>query len=677
MGNFIWPEWMPRPQDTPPSAPPPDPMVAREEKIANDTRAEQALNRFLSAKQATLFDAPDAFYRTQGEDAIHAAPVTSKNLDQLRSDLLDGLGNDYQRQRLGTALDAQMQLTRDGMARHVAEQSLPWQRGIAQDRIALLTKEAAQHHNDNDLVDALGHAAASAARAHSRVGDGPPGGEAEDAAAAHARSGVLGAAIQARLDRGDTHGANALLTQVQGQLDPAHAGPIQRQIDTVQRLGAAKDYADGIASATPATSLEEIDAQHQAAVQQAEADHADDPRQQTLARHFLKQAFDARRQELQQGEGSSANTVDEWLNTPGADGGPQRDLPPPAVLSSLDDDAVRDLVFRLGRDGRGLKVVPLPYKPSLDGTLDEASMLRNLADDAEGENTPGQSGGGIVPVNHIPDDMTAPQGNAELAQAPPVGSKKKSPAGTDKKPPPRRQAPPPEQLAYPTDKEQQEIVSHVHSAEVSQAVERRKAAWDEMLKRLPGSGPKIQAPLPEDWRAGVSPANAKLTEDAAKKYDIPPELLARLFHRESSYRTTAYNRGHKGIPQMGDDELRSVGVNPDTFLQASAETQINAGAAYLAKQYAWFRNWPQAVAAYHSGLPSIDRWLAGVGPGYHSDDERKKQYVDYGGNLRVSTPADMATKRDKDIMAQWAELRAELPYVFLGNANRYDVSHNR
>ena len=102
MGNFIWPECMPRPQDTPPSAPPPDPMVAREEKIANDTRAEQALNRFLSAKQATLFDAPDAFYRTQGEDAIHAAPVTSKNLDQLRSDLLDGLGNDYQRQRLGT-----------------------------------------------------------------------------------------------------------------------------------------------------------------------------------------------------------------------------------------------------------------------------------------------------------------------------------------------------------------------------------------------------------------------------------------------------------------------------------------------------------------------------------------------------------------------------------------------
>jgi hypothetical protein len=450
MGNFTWPEWKPLPQDAPPpSSPPPDPRMAREEKIANDTRVEQALNRFLSAKQATLFDAPDAFYRTQGEDAIHAAPVTSKNLDQLRSDLLDGLGNDYQRQRLGNVLDAQMQLTRDGMARHVAEQSLAWQRGVAQDRINILTKEAAQHHNDTDLVDALGHAAATAARAHSRVGDGPPGGEAEDAAAAQARSGVLGAAIQARLDRGDTAGANALLTHVQDQLDPAHAGPLQGQIDTVQRLGAAKDYADSIAPGTPAASLEEIDAQHQAAVQQAEADHPDDPRQQTLARHFLNQAFDARRQELQQGEGSSANAVDEWLNTPGADGGPQRNLPSTAVLSGLDDNALDDLVTRLdpsdrrvvllpdrpSQDDGGIKVVPLPDVPPGDGTFDEASMLQNLADVPEGENTllgraetgsePGDStdSGNVIPARYEGQESPAEKGDAEyksdeeLAQA--------------------------------------------------------------------------------------------------------------------------------------------------------------------------------------------------------------------------------------------------------------------
>jgi len=189
-----------------PVAASPDPGAAREDRIADDTRVEQALNRFIAGKQHALFEAPDAFYRAEGEDAIHAAPVATRKLDALRRDLVDGLANDYQRRRLGAALDAQKALVRDGMARHVAEQSLAWQRGVARDRIALLTREAALHHNDIDLVDTLGHAAATAARAHARVGGGPPGGEAEDAAAAQARSAVLGAAIQARLDRGDTGG---------------------------------------------------------------------------------------------------------------------------------------------------------------------------------------------------------------------------------------------------------------------------------------------------------------------------------------------------------------------------------------------------------------------------------------------------------------------------------------
>ena len=140
----------------------------------------------------------------------------------MRTDLLDRLGNDAQRQRLSEALDAQMELTRDGISRHVAEQSLAWQRQVAQDRIALLAKEAAYHHNDDGRVDAIGEGAAAAARAHARVGDGLDQ-HAEDAAAISARSGVLGAAIQARFDRGDTKGANALLTRVGDQLDSAHS----------------------------------------------------------------------------------------------------------------------------------------------------------------------------------------------------------------------------------------------------------------------------------------------------------------------------------------------------------------------------------------------------------------------------------------------------------------------
>jgi hypothetical protein len=67
------------------------------------------------------------------------------------------------------------------------------------------------------------------------VGGVSAGGPAEDAAAATARSSVLSAAIQARFDRGDAAGADAMLMRFNDQLDPAHAAPLQGQIGTVQR----------------------------------------------------------------------------------------------------------------------------------------------------------------------------------------------------------------------------------------------------------------------------------------------------------------------------------------------------------------------------------------------------------------------------------------------------------
>jgi hypothetical protein len=217
--------------DPAPAAPPPDPAMAREQAIADTTRAEEALNGFIAAKQHALFEAPDAFYRTQGSDAIHAAPAILDTLSKLRDDHLDGLANDAQRARLAPALDAHLDLARDDIARHVAEQSLAWQRKVAQDRIALLTKEAAYHHNDDDRIDAIGEAADSAARAHARVGDTPLDQEAEGAAAATARSGVLNAAILARLAGNDPAAAAQMLARVRDRLDPTHAEPLQAQVD--------------------------------------------------------------------------------------------------------------------------------------------------------------------------------------------------------------------------------------------------------------------------------------------------------------------------------------------------------------------------------------------------------------------------------------------------------------
>jgi hypothetical protein len=205
-------------------------MVAREEKIANDTRVESELNRFIAAKQDALFAAPDAYFRRQGRDAVDGAPQAIQDLHDTKDNLLDGLANDYQRKRLTAALDAQMTLARDDIGRHAAEQSKAWQRQVALDRIDLLAKEAAFHRNDDGRIDALGIAAANAARAHARVGVDSGEAEGESATAALARSRIVSSAIQARLDNGDPEGASALFERTQDLLDPLHAEPLQGQI---------------------------------------------------------------------------------------------------------------------------------------------------------------------------------------------------------------------------------------------------------------------------------------------------------------------------------------------------------------------------------------------------------------------------------------------------------------
>ena len=513
MGYIELPDSMFADRDPAPAAPPPDPAVAREQAIADTTRAEEALNGFLAARQHALFEAPDAFYRTQGSDAIHAAPVILGKLAQRRDDSLDGLANDAQRDRLGRSLDAHMQLARDDIARHVAEQSLVWQRQTAQDRIALLTKEAAYHHNDDGRLDALGIAAANAARAHARVGDTPLDQQAEDAAAATARSGVLGSAIQARLDRGNLEGANALLTRVGDHLTPEQAAPLQSQLGVT------------LAQAAPA-----------------------DPQ--------LAQA-------TSQPQGTSTHR---------------------SAISENEMDAALLIL----RDMRRRERAPL-WQQMIQAKLPDTS---------------------------------------------------------------------------------------------------------------PGSG--IQAPLSDDWRADVdkiNPSYGGFVEKSAKKYGIPPELLARLLAKESNFDIHAgvnvvngryvprSDNIAVGIPQMLPAAAKSVGVTRDQLANGTAEFQIDAGAKYLAQQFAQAKNWPTAVAACHSGYGTVADWLNGSGPNFETDEQRREGYVHWDDESKDSkgkklpsqwrllqpNPANpkVAAQIATDV-GNWNELKMYLPYMFLGDPNRYD-----
>jgi hypothetical protein len=112
------------PEPNPAPAPPVDPTIARAQAIADNTYAEEALNGFIAAKQHALFEAPDAYYRTEGSDAIYSMPSILDALEKLRATSLDGLANDAQRDRLAPALDAHLELARRWSHRDIQWDSL-------------------------------------------------------------------------------------------------------------------------------------------------------------------------------------------------------------------------------------------------------------------------------------------------------------------------------------------------------------------------------------------------------------------------------------------------------------------------------------------------------------------------------------------------------------------------
>ena len=361
MTNFDLPAFAPPQPDPPP--PPVDPAVARQRRIVDDTTVEQEINRVMGEKRDLLFDRPDAFHRTQGADAIHAAPVATQRLLDLKGAALDATDNDFQRRKLADALDAHVFLARDGIARHVAEQSLVWQRKTALDRIDLLVKEAALHHTiDDGRSDAMAEAAANAARAHARVGDIPPLTEVEEQAAASARSRVLAATVQARIDAGNTEGATQFYERNQDQLTADHAQSLGDQLQGLRRTDDARAYAAQLAPPVPPASHDEARAWHADATAQNQLDHAEDVGRQGDVQHFLdvshalsKRALDAQRAALDK-------AVEDWISTPRADGRPQID-PPTALWHALDEAEQEELLKRLRLNESPADIVPMNSSP--------------------------------------------------------------------------------------------------------------------------------------------------------------------------------------------------------------------------------------------------------------------------------------------------------------------------
>lgn len=94
-----------------------------------------------------------------------------------------------------------------------------------------------------------------------------------------------------------------------------------------------------------------------------------------------------------------------------------------------------------------------------------------------------------------------------------------------------------------------------------------------------------------------------MAKAAAQRHGVPEDLFLRLVKQESGFNSAA--RSHKGaigLAQLMPDTAAALGVDPHDPYQ-----NLDGGARYLAQQYAKFRSWRLALAAYNAGPGAVEK----------------------------------------------------------------------
>jgi len=117
-----------------------------------------------------------------------------------------------------------------------------------------------------------------------------------------------------------------------------------------------------------------------------------------------------------------------------------------------------------------------------------------------------------------------------------------------------------------------------------------------------------------------------IVKAAAAKYDIPTEILFGMVEQESGWNPNAVSKaGAKGLAQLMPATAKELGV----LDRADPAQSIEGGARYLRQQYDRFKNWGDALTAYHSGAGRVQKVKQGrsklgpVGAAYASDVTRR------------------------------------------------------
>jgi hypothetical protein len=320
MAEFNFPEW--RLGVEPPAADLPPPEYAE----ADAVREQQLNDQYLAGQRQILNLGENAYYRQQGEAAIHAAPPAFKALQQLKDDTLAQAGNDRQREALTKRLDWHHDEARHGISRHLFQQGQTWRQVVADGQVKTAEEEAAVNHNDPAKVDLF---ATGAYSTRLRSAGQPPESEAAQAMAAQARSSVYRRAIEAALAAGNSRSAIGLYERTKDRLTTSDAGPMQGQIKAVTQRETARDYVTGLELPTPGEpstffdapkQLAEVEAAHQAATSQNEADWSHNADQRAINQHYIDVQFGQQKQEIAEAKAELDGAVGNWIATPRPDG---------------------------------------------------------------------------------------------------------------------------------------------------------------------------------------------------------------------------------------------------------------------------------------------------------------------------------------------------------------------
>jgi len=213
----------------------------------NEARVQDLNNQFIGQQQKLLYTAPDAFYRKQGADAITGAPDATQQLLDLQKGLIDQTSNEYQKQRLTGILNSHVNEATNGISRHVATQSIEWQKNVTQGKQDLVVNQARLDNGDWEKVDGLAGAAELNAVQMAKT-QGLAGTDAEKSLVAKARSQVYGSALDQTVQEGNQRRALALYNKVRDKLD----GPTNDCLST-KMISIAADVAadDWIMKASP------------------------------------------------------------------------------------------------------------------------------------------------------------------------------------------------------------------------------------------------------------------------------------------------------------------------------------------------------------------------------------------------------------------------------------------